>query len=264
MVQSLNYGSLTIWRSVFMKISLQLSALAVAVSMFSTSAFASGIPTVDVANLTQNLTQYIEEFNQALKQYKTLENQYKEMQNTVNELKNVNNAIEGINKVGSLISIVDSVWDNEYRKIMDISNSDYFKTDASLDSNGMKFKEHYAKQCQYLINDDLKKNCNEQAVLKANVDNIPVKLYTNMQDLIQEGRQAYNKASSAHTAKDIADATAALNYVNQKFQTRFNEARMAREHFENLIRQEEAESEAAVAAWVQSDPENVKNVHFRF
>ena len=85
-----------------------------------------------------------------------------------------------------------------------------------------------------------------------------------MQDLIQEGRQAYNKASSAQTAKDIADATAALNYVNQKFQTRFNEARMAREHFENLIRQEEAESEAAVATWVQSDPENVKNVHFRF
>ena len=85
-----------------------------------------------------------------------------------------------------------------------------------------------------------------------------------MQDLIQEGRQAYNKAANAQTAKDIADATAALNYVNQKFQTRFNEARMAREHFENLIRQEEAESEAAVAAWVQSDPENVKNVHFRF
>lgn len=53
-----------------------------------------------------------------------------------------------------------------------------------------------------------------------------------MQDLIQEGRQAYNKAANAQTAKDIADATAALNFVNQKFETRFNEARLAREHFE--------------------------------
>ena len=248
-----------------MKIKQSIMAVTVALTVFSVpKAIASGIPTVDVANMTQNLVNFTQEFNQALKQFETLKNQYKEMQNTVSELKNVNNALEGINKVGSLISSVDSTWDTEYRKIMDVSNSDYYKTDASLDSNGQKFKAHYSKQCQYEINDVLKNNCNEQANLKAHVDNIPVKLYTNMQDLIQEGRQAYNKAANAQTAKDIADATAALNFVNQKFETRFNEARLAREHFENMIRQEEAESEAAVAAWVQSDPENVKNVHFRF
>ncbi len=248
-----------------MKISKQVSALAVALMLSAShTALASGIPTVDVANLTQSLTQYIEEFNQALKQYKTLENQYKEMQNTVNELKNVNNALEGINKVGGLISSVDSTWDTEYKKIMNVNNSDYYKTDASLDSNGQKFKAHYSKQCQYEINDALKNNCNEQANLKANVDNIPVKLYNNMQDLIQEGRQAYNKAANAQTAKDIADATAALNFVNQKFETRFNEARLAREHFENMIRQEEAERKAAMTAWTKSDPNNVQKVHFRF
>lgn len=181
-----------------------------------------------------------------------------------NELKNVNNALEGINKVGSLISSVDSAWDTEYKKIMNVNNSDYYKTDASLDSNGQKFKAHYSKQCQYEIKDALKNNCNEQANLKANVDNIPVKLYNNMQDLIQEGRQAYNKAANAQTAKDIADATAALNFVNQKFETRFNEARLAREHFENMIRQEEAERKAAMTAWTKSDPNNVQKVHFRF
>ncbi len=248
-----------------MKIKQSIMAVTVALTVFSVpKAIASGIPTVDVANMTQNLVNFTQEFNQALKQFETLKNQYKEMQNTVSELKNVNNALEGINKVGSLISSVDSTWDTEYRKIMDVSNSDYYKTDASLDSNGLKFKQHYAKQCQYQLNDAIKQNCNEQAVLKANIDNIPVKLYSNMQDLIQEGRQAYNKASNAQTSKDIADATAALNFVNQKFETRFNEARMAREHFENMVRQEEAERKAALAAWSHSDSSNVRKVHFRF
>lgn len=248
-----------------MKIKQSIMAVTVALTVFSApKAIASGIPTVDVANMTQNLVNFTQEFNQALKQFETLKNQYKEMQNTVNELKNVNNALEGINKVGSLISSVDSSWDTEYKKIMNVNNSDYYKTDASLDSNGQKFKAHYSKQCQYEINDALKNNCNEQANLKANVDNIPVKLYTNMQDLIQEGRQAYNKAANARTAKDIADATAALNFVNQKFETRFNEARLAREHFENMIRQEEAERKAAMRAWTKSDPNNVQKVHFRF
>lgn len=249
-----------------MKISKQVSALAVALMLSAShTALASGIPTVDVANLTQSLTQYIEEFNQALKQYKTLENQYREMQNTVNELKNVNNALEGINKVGSLISSVDSAWDTEYKKIMNVNNSDYYKTDASLDSNGQKFKAHYSKQCQYEINDALKNNCNEQANLKANVDNIPVKLYNNMQDLIQEGRQAYNKAANAQTAKDIADATAALNFVNQKFETRFNEARLAREHFENMIRQEEAEKAAFENAFFSgASNEQIEHTHFSY
>lgn len=248
-----------------MKIKQSIMTVTVALTaFFAQKAIASGIPTVDVANMTQNLVNFTQEFNQALKQFETLKNQYKEMQNTVSELKNVNNALEGINKVGSLISSVDSTWDTEYRKIMDVSNSDFFKTDASLDSNGLKFKQYYAKQCQYQLNDAIKQNCNEQAVLKANIDNIPVKLYSNMQDLIQEGRQAYNKASNAQTAKDIADATAALNFVNQKFETRFNEARMAREHFENMVRQEEAERKAALAAWSHSDSNNVRKVHFRF
>ena len=248
-----------------MKIKQSIMTVTVALTAFSAQkAIASGIPTVDVANMTQNLVNFTQEFNQALKQFETLKNQYKEMQNTVSELKNVNNALEGINKVGSLISSVDSTWDTEYRKIMDVSNSDFFKTDASLDSNGLKFKQYYAKQCQYQLNDAIKQNCNEQAVLKANIDNIPVKLYSNMQDLIQEERQAYNKASNAQTAKDIADATAALNFVNQKFETRFNEARMAREHFENMVRQEEAERKAALAAWSHSDSNNVRKVHFRF
>lgn len=39
---------------------------------------------------------------------------------------------------------------------MNVNNSDYYKTDASLDSNGQKFKAHYSKQCQYEINDALK------------------------------------------------------------------------------------------------------------
>ena len=108
-------------------------------------------------------------------------------------------------------------------------------------------------------------NCNEQAILKANVDNIPVKLYNNMQDLIQEGRQAYNKAANAQTAKDIADATAALNFVNQKFETRFNEARLAREHFENMIRQEEAEREALENEFFAgATQEQIKKLHFSY
>lgn len=249
-----------------MKIKQSIMAVTVALTVFSVpKAIASGIPTVDVANMTQNLVNFTQEFNQALKQYKTLENQYREMQNTVNELKNVNNALEGINKVGGLISSVDSTWDTEYKKIMNVNNSDYYKTDASLDSNGQKFKAHYSKRCQSKATDGMKQNCNELAVLKANVDNIPVKLYNNMQDLIQEGRQAYNKAANAQTAKDIADATAALNFVNQKFETRFNEARLAREHFENMIRQEEAERDALENSFFAgASNEQIERTHFSY
>ena len=70
----------------------------------SQSSFSSGIPVVDAAALTQDMTNFMQQFNQSLKDYQMLQDQLQKMKEQFSELQDIRGKLEGINSFADVFN----------------------------------------------------------------------------------------------------------------------------------------------------------------
>ena len=176
----------------------------------SQSSFSSGIPVVDAAALTQDMTNFMQQFNQSLKDYQMLQDQLQKMKEQFSELQDIRGKLEGINTFADVFKNLELSSSRIIKLIDEYLNSPLAnERDVILD-------EVYA-QCEGLST-SFKQLC-EKDVTK---NDLYKKQLEELKTIAQNGQSLYEKAKTAQTQKEISDAFAALQRNAAMFESQRN------------------------------------------
>lgn len=180
----------------------------------SQSSFSSGIPVVDAAALTQDMTNFMQQFNQSLKDYQMLQDQLQKMKEQFSELQDIRGKLEGIN------SFADVFNNLELSSSRIIKLIDEYLSSPLANERDVILDEVYA-QCEGLST-SFKQLCEKDVQIEKTKNDLYKKQLEELKTIAQNGQSLYEKAKNAQTQKEISDAFAALQRNAAMFESQRN------------------------------------------
>ena len=180
----------------------------------SQSSFSSGIPVVDAASLTQDMTTFMQQFNQSLKDYQMLQDQLQKMKEQFSELQDIRGKLEGINTFADVFNNLE-LSSSRIIKLIDeyLSSPLANERDVILDEVNA--------QCNRLSK-SFKQLCEKDVQIEKTKNDLYKKQLEELKTIAQNGQSLYEKAKNAQTQKEISDAFAALQRNAAMFESQRN------------------------------------------
>ena len=180
----------------------------------SQSSFSSGIPVVDAAALTQDMTNFMQQFNQSLKDYQMLQDQLQKMKEQFSELQDIRGKLEGINSFADVFNNLE-LSSSRIIKLIDeyLSSPLANERDVILDEVNA--------QCDRLST-SFKQLCEKDVQIEKTKNDLYKKQLEELKTIAQNGQSLYEKAKTAQTQKEISDAFAALQRNAAMFESQRN------------------------------------------
>ena len=222
----------------------------------SQSTFSSGIPVVDAASLTQDMTNFMQQFNQSLKDYQMLQDQLQKMKEQFSELQDIRGKLEGINSFADVFNNLE-LSSSRIIKLIDeyLSSPLANERDVILDEVNA--------QCDRLST-SFKQLCEKDVQIEKTKNDLYKKQLEELKTIAQNGQSLYEKAKKAQTQKEISDAFAALQRNAAMFESQRN-MYLAQEqqlkHDQDLIKaQKRAKIEKQIHDVGKATDTDIKNI----
>ena len=222
----------------------------------SQSSFSSGIPVVDAAALTQDMTNFMQQFNQSLKDYQMLQDQLQKMKEQFSELQDIRGKLEGINSFADVFNNLE-LSSSRIIKLIDeyLSSPLANERDVILDEVNA--------QCDRLST-SFKQLCEKDVQIEKTKNDLYKKQLEELKTIAQNGQSLYEKAKNAQTQKEISDAFAALQRNAAMFESQRN-MYLAQEqqlkHDQDLIKaQKRAKIEKQIHDVGKATDSDIKNI----
>ena len=222
----------------------------------SQSSFSSGIPVVDAASLTQDMTTFMQQFNQSLKDYQMLQDQLQKMKEQFSELQDIRGKLEGINTFADVFNNLE-LSSSRIIKLIDeyLSSPLANERDVILDEVNA--------QCDRLST-SFKQLCEKDVQIEKTKNDLYKKQLEELKTIAQNGQSLYEKAKNAQTQKEISDAFTALQRNAAMFESQRN-MYLAQEqqlkHDQDLIKaQKRAKIEKQAHDFGQATDADIKNI----
>lgn len=222
----------------------------------SQSSFSSGIPVVDAAALTQDMTNFMQQFNQSLKDYQMLQDQLQKMKEQFSELQDIRGKLEGINSFADVFNNLE-LSSSRIIKLIDeyLSSPLANERDVILDEVNA--------QCDRLST-SFKQLCEKDVQIEKTKNDLYKKQLEELKTIAQNGQSLYEKAKNAQTQKEISDAFAALQRNAAMFESQRN-MYLAQEqqlkHDQDLIKaQKRAKIEKQIHDVGKATDTDIKNI----
>ena len=222
----------------------------------SQSSFSSGIPVVDAAALTQDMTNFMQQFNQSLKDYQMLQDQLQKMKEQFSELQDIRGKLEGINSFADVFNNLE-LSSSRIIKLIDeyLSSPLANERDVILDEVNA--------QCDRLST-SFKQLCEKDVQIEKTKNDLYKKQLEELKTIAQNGQSLYEKAKTAQTQKEISDAFAALQRNAAMFESQRN-MYLAQEqqlkHDQDLIKaQKRAKIEKQIHDVGKATDSDIKNI----
>ena len=222
----------------------------------SQSSFSSGIPVVDAAALTQDMTNFMQQFNQSLKDYQMLQDQLQQMKEQFSELQDIRGKLEGINSFADVFNNLE-LSSSRIIKLIDeyLSSPLANERDVILDEVNA--------QCDRLST-SFKQLCEKDVQIEKTKNDLYKKQLEELKTIAQNGQSLYEKAKNAQTQKEISDAFAALQRNAAMFESQRN-MYLAQEqqlkHDQDLIKaQKRAKIEKQIHDVGKATDSDIKNI----
>lgn len=224
----------------------------------SQSSFSSGIPVVDAASLNQDMTNFMQQFNQSLKDYQMLQDQLQKMKEQFSELQDIRGKLEGINSFADVFNNLE-LSSSRIIKLID----EYLS--SPLANEREVILDEVNAQCDRLST-SFKQLCEKDVQIEKTKNDLYKKQLEELKTIAQNGQSLYEKAKNAQTQKEISDAFAALQRNAAMFESQRN-MYLAQEqqlkHDQDLIKaQKRAKTQQQVheAGELGRSPQGLKNL----
>lgn len=222
----------------------------------SQSSFSSGIPVVDAASLTQDMTNFMQQFNQSLKDYQMLQDQLQKMKEQFSELQDIRGKLEGINSFADVFNNLE-LSSSRIIKLID----EYLS--SPLANEREVILDEVNAQCDRLST-SFKQLCEKDVQIEKTKNDLYKKQLEELKTIAQNGQSLYEKAKNAQTQKEISDAFAALQRNAAMFESQRN-MYLAQEqqlkHDQDLIKaQKRAKIEKQIHDVGKATDSDIKNI----
>lgn len=225
-----------------MKLNKILAAAVGSALLFSGASYSTGIPVIDAASLTQAITELME----LQKHYEMLTSQFKEMQN-------VKNNLSGIHDLGDIKNALDGMTKlkDTGEKLMATAQS----AAEILSEDGAAFYNAYIVTaiCDDLKHASTREKCYQKERAHANQAGVNFTWFKDLEKHAQKLNELYNKARSASSAKEVADAQAAITAELGFYQVQKEQLNVLGRQLE-LIREEKQREQEAETMKAFSEP----------
>ena len=183
------------------KLKKMVSVLAISV-MLEGSAFASGIPVVDAAAISQMVNQILE----MQKQYQMLTDQYEKMKEQYDQLKTITSKLDGVTDLYNFLRDEDNLqmFPEFYEGLSDLT-FDTLEAGAKV----IYQQRGYDKQCEGL-GEPLKSHCESENSLLATKEYEFIENAKKVKDRIGNLNAMLDEIKNCQTAKEIQDLQARI------------------------------------------------------